>query len=271
MSAGSPERATQRKGPRPSQNWGRMKRGTKPAKSKAFSTPPAGRLGPEVVAVVEDDRAARSEGEHRPDVGGHPLDRPALVDLGLGPAQDERVGQRHLGRHVAAERVVGRRLVGHDVEALALLRPGRLDLGGIADEGDRERLPVRGRQAGQGERRLGRIREPVDVADLVPPAGPRLVDLDGDDDAVVHRDRRAAGRRPSRRGPPSGRPAPAASRRSAGGPARRTSRRCPAGSPGSRCRSRSRPSSGRTSSGRPAPAPGSAPRWPTSPPGSSSR
>ena len=30
MSAGSPDRAAQRKGPRPSQNWGRMKAGTKP-------------------------------------------------------------------------------------------------------------------------------------------------------------------------------------------------------------------------------------------------
>ena len=30
MSAGSPDSATQRKGPRPSQNWGRMNAGTKP-------------------------------------------------------------------------------------------------------------------------------------------------------------------------------------------------------------------------------------------------
>ena len=39
MSAGSPERATQRKGPLPSQNMGRIKAGTKPGKSKAFRTP----------------------------------------------------------------------------------------------------------------------------------------------------------------------------------------------------------------------------------------
>ena len=62
----------------------------------------------------------------------------------------------------------------------------------------------------------------------------------------------AAGRRPSRPGRRSARPGRAASRRSAGGPARRTSRTCPGGCPGCRCRSTTRRSSGRTSSGRPA-------------------
>ena len=45
----------------------------------------------------------------------------------------------------------------------------------------------------------------------------------------------------------------------------RTSRRCPGGSPGCRCRSRTRPSSGRTSSARRRRARGSAPRSPTRP------
>ena len=88
---------------------------------------------------------------------------------------------------------MGRGLVGHHVEGLALLRPGRLDLRGVADEGDRERLPRAAATAGQRERRVRRIGEPIDVADLVAPARPRLVDLDADHDAVVHRHRQRLG------------------------------------------------------------------------------
>ena len=39
MSAGLPDSATQRNGPTPRQNSGRMYAGTKPGKSKAFFTP----------------------------------------------------------------------------------------------------------------------------------------------------------------------------------------------------------------------------------------
>ncbi len=39
MSAGSPDRATQRNGPLPSQKSGRMNAGTKPGKPKASRTP----------------------------------------------------------------------------------------------------------------------------------------------------------------------------------------------------------------------------------------
>jgi hypothetical protein len=40
MSSGSPERATQRKGPFPSQNKGLINAGTNPGISNAFGTPP---------------------------------------------------------------------------------------------------------------------------------------------------------------------------------------------------------------------------------------
>ena len=76
-----------------------------------------------------------------------------------------------------------------------------------------------------------------------------LVDLDREADAVVHRHgQRLGAAHPAETGGQDD-AARAATRRSAGGPARRTSRTCPGGCPGSRCRSRSRPSSGRTSSG----------------------
>ena len=96
-------------------------------------------LGAQVVAVVEDDRAGALEGEHRADMGGHRATRPPLVLVGQDAAQLERVGEGHLVGDVAAERVVRRGLVGHEVEALARGRPGRFDLGGVADQGDAER------------------------------------------------------------------------------------------------------------------------------------
>ena len=119
--------------------------------------------------------------------------------------------------------------------------------------------------------RRGSCGQPVDVADVEPAPGARLVDLDRDADAVVHRDRQrlgpahaaeARGERHASRGE---------CRRSAGGPPRRTSRTCPGGSPGCRCRSTSRRSSGRTSSGPCARGRGSRPTSPIGRRGSSSR
>ncbi len=65
MSSGSPESATQRNGPLPSQKSGRMYAGTKPGKSNAFCTPCLERDLADVVAVVERDRARALQLEHR--------------------------------------------------------------------------------------------------------------------------------------------------------------------------------------------------------------
>ena len=87
-----------------------------------------------------------------------------------------------------------RGLVGDEVEALAGGRPGGFDLGGVADQGDaRAGSPSRRRGARPCER-LGRVGgQPVDVADIEPAPGARLVDLDDDADAVVHRHRQRLG------------------------------------------------------------------------------
>ena len=229
------------------------------------------RLGAQVVAVVEDDRAGALEGEHRPDVGGHRAARSPLVLVGQGGAQLEGVGERDLGRHVAAERVVGRGLVGDEVEPLAGRGPGGLDLGGVADERDAQRLAGRGglarpAQAPRPDRRSAGRRSRCRAVGGPAPRRPRWRGR-----RPRSSSRPAAGRRPSRRGRRSASRSRAASRRSAGGPPRRTSRTCPAGSPASRCRSTTRRSSGRTSSGRPARARGSPPRSPTCRRGSSWR
>ncbi len=151
------------------------------------------RHGPQVVAVVEDDRSSRLEGEQRPDLGAHRLDGAADVDVGLGRPEGEGVGQGDLGRDVAAEGIVGRRLVGDDVEAFAAAGELRLDLGGVADEGDRQGTAGRRGLASPGERLLDRSGQPVDVADVESSPCPRLVDLDDDRDALVHRHREGLG------------------------------------------------------------------------------
>ena len=70
-----------------------MKAGTKPGKSKAFSTPASLREVTDVVAVVEGHRSAALEGEHRADVVGHRGLRAMDVVVGIARAQRERIGQ----------------------------------------------------------------------------------------------------------------------------------------------------------------------------------
>ena len=52
-------------------------------------------------------------------MGGHRAHRVGDVDVGLAGPERERIVEGDLGRDVAAERVVGRGLVGDDVEVLA--------------------------------------------------------------------------------------------------------------------------------------------------------
>ena len=78
-------------------------------------------------------------------------------------------------------------LVRDDVEPLARGRPRGLDLRGVPDQRHRQRLALGRPRAGHRERLGGVVGQPVDVADLVAPPGPRLVDLDRDAGALVHR------------------------------------------------------------------------------------
>ncbi len=95
MSSGSPDSATQRNGPLPSQNSGRMYAGTKPGKSNALRDAFVVGDLPDVVAVVERRDAARVKREHRLDV---PLDRlprgrderRMLVGIALAPPATAR-------------------------------------------------------------------------------------------------------------------------------------------------------------------------------------
>ena len=106
------------------------------------------RLGADVVAVVEGDGAGRLEREHGPHVVGH--GRHGARDVRRRDRRSRRAAasvERQARRHVAVERVVGGRLVGDDVEALAPAHQLRLDLGGVADKRDRCRRARRRRPA----------------------------------------------------------------------------------------------------------------------------
>ena len=159
MSAGSPDRATQRNGPLPSQNSGRMYGrqeagvGERPVEAAELG------LGPQAVAVVEDLGAPVEEPDHRRAVHRHRLPGPADQQLGVGAGHLRRRLRRDVDGHVA-QRVVGARLVGDDVgREVEVEQPGQ-DLGGVADEADRQRAGAR-RGPGCSGRRRRRGRRPA--------------------------------------------------------------------------------------------------------------
>ena len=110
------------------------------------------------------------------------------VHARLPLAQGERIGQRDLGRDIAAERIVRGRLVGHDIEPFPSPRPFGLDFRRVAHKSDRERLAVGRCPARERKCLIGRFRKAVDIADLESPPRSSRVDLDTDGGAAVHRD-----------------------------------------------------------------------------------
>ncbi len=161
------------------------------------------RLCPQVVAVVEDDGAGALKVEHRPNVVRHRAARTALVLIGLGRAQELRIGERDLGRDIASEGVVGGGLVGDEIEVLSGSGPRRLDLGCIPDERDRGRFRPRRGVTRPCERLARVVREPVDVADLESAAGACLDRLRSRGRPRRSSSPRAAARRPCHRVRPS--------------------------------------------------------------------
>ena len=180
---------------------------------------------------------------------------------------------RPAGRQVAMDQVV--RQVWSVTRSGFGRRPSRADqlgqdFGGVAEQADRHRLPAAVWRASAPARRRGRwpacrgsgAQAEVDAALLA-------LDVERTGAGKGGRQRLRAAHAAEARGqdPAAGQ----ARRQSAGARPRRRSRRCPARCPGCRCRSTSRPSSGRTSSGPCGRVRGSAPRSPTSAPGSSWR
>ena len=116
MSAGSPLSATQRNGPFPSQNSGRMYSGTKPGMSNAFSHAGLLRLRANVVAVIESDRAASfatraSLRRAAPSTASSAR----CIRPDLSRATASASCKRHPVRHITVQRIVRAGLIGQNV------------------------------------------------------------------------------------------------------------------------------------------------------------
>src|SRR5207249_3307576 len=145
------------------------------------------RLGAEAVAVVEDLGAPVEERDHRVDVSSHARARASHLFVGVVQAQLGGVLGRDSGGDVA-QRVVGRRLVGDDVDLNVASRQLGHDLGGVAEDADGERLLLRPCLDRELERVLEVARPHVEVAVLETAGDPLLVDLDANGDAAVQGD-----------------------------------------------------------------------------------
>ena len=184
MSSGSPESATQRNGPRPSANCGRMYAGTKPGNSNARSKPPSCASRADRVAVVEDLGTGILESDHRRHLLGHAAARAvgeALgVALGLGLPVLDVDADRQVG-----ERVVRARLVGDDVDRRAAQQQLGEHQRRVADDADAQRpaLVLRGDDPCDGVVEVGRVL--VEVAVLDAAREPRLVDVDDQHGSAV--------------------------------------------------------------------------------------
>ena len=111
-----------------------------------------------------------------------------MVSLGVRLAQLRGVVERQPHRHVAAERVVGARLVGDEIGREPTREQVREDLRAVADEADRHGLARRTRLVDPAERLVEVVGLAVEVPSLDAALDPRRVDLDAQRDAAVHRD-----------------------------------------------------------------------------------
>src|SRR6266516_6148939 len=141
----------------------------------------------QVVAVIEGLGAQALETEHGRDVLADRVLDHLEVFLRIAVAQVGGLVDGERRRDIAAQRIVGRRLVGDDVGLQAAAQEFRVDLRGIADHADRRR---RLRLAGLF-RPFDRLVEAggrlVEVAGLEPALDPGRVDLDAERDTFVHR------------------------------------------------------------------------------------
>ena len=138
------------------------------------------------VAVVEDLGPLVEETDHGGHVRGHRLAGAAGEALGVLGAQRGHVLEGDAVRQVG-ERVVGRGLVGDDVDRGVAGQQGREDIRGVAEQADGQRLAL----VPGGDRAADGIVEVVglliEVAVLDPPGDPGLVAVHADGPAAEHR------------------------------------------------------------------------------------
>ncbi len=139
------------------------------------------------VAVVEDLGARVLEADHRLDVTGHGGAGPLGEGGGVGGGQraplldGDALGQ-------VGERVVGRGLVGDDVDRRAPAQQFGEDLGGVPGQADRERAAGVAGLGGQAQGVVQVVGGHVQVAAFQAAGDAGRVGLDAEGDAVVHGD-----------------------------------------------------------------------------------
>ena len=150
------------------------------------------RLVADRVAVVEDLGPGVLELHHRPHVRGHRslrvLGEAGRIAVGIVVPVLEGDPDREI-----RQGVVGRGLVGDDVDRRLQLEQRREQLGGVAEDADRQRPPLVPSPYGARHGVLERVRLLVEVPVLDPPRDARLVDVDADRDPVVHGHRERLG------------------------------------------------------------------------------
>ena len=109
------------------------------------------------------------------------LARATQVLVGVALAQRRGRLDVEADRHVAGERVVRGRLVGDEIERLAAPRQLRHDLGGVAEQADRERPALARGGPHARERVVERLGRLVQVPRLEPAPDPLGIDLDAED------------------------------------------------------------------------------------------
>ena len=149
---------------------------------------------PQVVAVVEDDRAGALEREHRPDVGGHRAGRAADVLVGLVLAQRarRRRARSRRARSPTSASCADVWSVTTSNRSPAFAQAGSISAA-LPTRAIETASPVGGGRGPGDSASAGIVGQPIDVADLEASLRPRRVDLDRQADALVHRHRERLG------------------------------------------------------------------------------
>ncbi len=145
------------------------------------------RLSPEIVAVVEDDRAAPPELEQRAHVIGHGRVGPLDVPFRIRHAQARQLLERAAPRNVAVELVVGRGLIGDEIGQDVAGEQPLEQIHGIRLDADRDSLSrvLRREGAIDGAIDVGLLL--VQIAGLQPLLDALRIHLGHQRDRSVHR------------------------------------------------------------------------------------
>ena len=185
-SAGSPERATQRNGPLPSEQRSDVL-GHETGDRERVGHTGVTRFGADVVAVVERNGPGGLEGEHRSHVRRDARARAPHIVIRRSASQCGGGGERQAGGDIAVQRIVRRRLVRHDVGLEAAPHQLGQHVGAVSNEPDRDSGSVSPSVLAPRQRLIDRSCRAVEIAGLETTLHARGIDFHGEANALVHR------------------------------------------------------------------------------------